>query len=62
MLVEAGADPTTVDAKGHSASYRACYQLEHKFLEGAILIGKFLKLINIAWCMSINFMFFVDMP
>ena len=39
LLIQAGADPTAVDVQGHSASYRACHELEDVFLEGAILIG-----------------------
>ena len=42
-LAKAGADPTAVDNEGFSASYRACKQLETSFLEGALLLGKYIN-------------------
>ena len=40
-LCVAGVDPVEKDEKGHTASYRACRQLETPFLEGAFLLGRY---------------------
>ena len=40
MLVEHGVPLDLPDRAGHSASFRACHELEVSFLEGAILLGE----------------------
>lgn len=40
MLAEHGVPLDLPDRAGHSASFRACHELEVSFLEGAILLGE----------------------
>ena len=40
MLAERGVPLDHADNAGHSASFRACHELEVSFLEGAILLGE----------------------
>lgn len=40
MLAEHGVPLDHADNAGHSASFRACHELEESFLEGAILLGE----------------------
>ena len=46
MLAERGVPLDYADNAGHSASFRACHELEVSFLEGAILLGEENQLLN----------------
>lgn len=46
MLAERGVPLDYTDSAGHSASFRACHELEVSFLEGAILLGEENQLLN----------------